>query len=70
MATVLTLRPTEERACVNISIRADGLEEEEEIFSVAILSVSSGFGISRQSTNVTILTGPTTPPPPTGAYYL
>ena len=62
MTTALVLLPTEERVCLNITIRDDGVDEREERFSVVIQSVPAGIVVSRQRTTVIIL--PTTSPEP------
>ena len=65
MTTALVLPPTEERVCLNITIRDDGVDEREERFSVVIQSVPAGVIASRQRTTVTILSRvPTTSPEP------
>lgn len=45
MDTNLTFRPSEDRRCFNITILNDQEREGTELFSVEILSVTSGMGV-------------------------
>ena len=65
VTTALQLLPTEERACLNITIRDDGVDERAERFVVVIQSVPPGVIASPQRTTVTILSRllPTSPEP-------
>ena len=54
MTTALVLAPTEERVCLNITIRDDRVDEREERFSVVIQSVPAGVIVSRHRTTVII----------------
>lgn len=45
MDTNLTFRPSEDRRCFNITILNDQVREGTELFSVEILSVTSGMGV-------------------------
>ena len=67
MTTALQLLPTEERACLNITIRDDGVDEREERFFVVIQTVPPGVIASQQRTTVTILSR--LPPPEPGNVY-